>query len=117
MIPFSAYPMFQIANIETDGSVDGRNCGTDLTLSTVFTRIIRQDFMKAPTHEFCPTEVVLADSLLIRIESITVYGRSWEELSSGMTARLRLSGRGSEDLMKQFDELGDHSYIALDSPL
>jgi hypothetical protein len=87
---------FTVERLTTeDGRVliDGRVCESPIRVGDVFTKIYghrqRWDGKQWVTTDPGPT-----DAIRLVIRSIESYRRSWNELSSGMTARLEVVGDG-----------------------
>jgi hypothetical protein len=86
-----------------DGTVfvDGRVCKEPIWLGDVFTRLYGYSQVWDPSQgEWVDTDPGPNQAVILRIDSIESYGRLWNELPSGMTARLGLSGKGSEFLQQ-----------------
>jgi hypothetical protein len=111
-----AYPTFQIIDFPDEGSVVGRNCGSDVPLGNVFTRIVRQDFTGLASDGFKMKETVLADGLAIELVEIEMYRRTFDLLASGYVATLALSGSDVKKLYSLRSVLGDHTYLAIETP-
>ena len=97
------------AILQTDGTtfVDGRVCKAPIRLGDVFTRLYghsqRWDAVGGKWVEIDPGPTL---SIALRIESIESYKRFFDELPSGMTARIELSGAGVE-LLQEGKIIGD----------
>jgi hypothetical protein len=110
------YPTFQITEFLDESSVVGRNCGSDVPLGNVFTRIVRQDFTGGESAEHQMTETILADGLAIELAEIEIYRRTFDLLATGYVAELVLAGRGVTELHALRSVLGDHTYLTIETP-
>jgi len=93
---------FTIHRLTMDGGkalVDGRVCESPIRIGDVFTTI--------RGHEQCwdgknwipanPKPIEVVRLVVVSIES---YGRSWDELLTGMTARLLVAGEGLDKMLE-----------------
>jgi hypothetical protein len=81
--------------------VDGRVCNAAIRPGDVFTRLYGPDTKwDSSRAEWIAADPGPTRSVALRIESIESYRRFWDELSEGMTARIRLSGVGVEFLQQ-----------------
>jgi hypothetical protein len=110
------YPTFQIFDFPDESSVVGRNCGSDVPLGNVFTRIVRQDFTGSASDDLMMTETVLADGLVIELAAIEMYRRTSDLLASGYMATLALAGSDVKKLYSLRSVLGDHTYLVIETP-
>jgi hypothetical protein len=110
------YPTFQIVEFVDDSHVVGRNCGSDVLLGNVFTRVVRQEFTNLKSNEPQMTQTVLAEDVVIELTGIELFRRSFALLASGHTARLTLAGRDLKRLFALRSVLGDGTYIAIETP-
>ena len=115
-MPDKPFPTFQIVEYPDDTSVIGRNCGSDVAIGCVFTRIVRQDFITPSPRVPRMTETILVDGLAIELTEIDMYRRTWDLLPSGYTAKLRLAGADVSKLYSLRALLGDHTYLSIESP-
>jgi hypothetical protein len=84
--------------IENDCTfVDGRNCGSPIRIGDIFTSICDR-VLKEDSGNFIAGEVVQENSIQITVQLIETYRIQFDELSTGMTARMRVHGAGVEKL-------------------
>jgi hypothetical protein len=114
------FPSFQVHELRAHQVVTGRNCGTEISLTTVFTQIVLQQFgphSQQPEFSTAITETALnPQPLAISISGIEAYEHELEELPPGMTAALKLSGTDADKLVRALDELSDDQSLALQAP-
>jgi len=106
------FPSFQIVERHGDDEFAGRNCGSTLSVGTVFTRLVEQRFAVG-THEISMTERIVSDSIHLSVAGIEAYRTPLLDLSSGMTALLKLSGQGLDRLKLPSDR---ECYLSLQAP-
>jgi hypothetical protein len=79
--------------------VDGRVSESPIKVGDVFTKIYgHKQRLDTKSGRWVAADPGPTHTIRLIIQSIDSYRRQWDELSSGMTARLTLSGDGLERL-------------------
>ena len=85
--------------LHTDGMtcVDGRVCKAPIRVGDAFTRLFgHPQTWDAAAGRWVDVDPGPTYPIALRVESIESYQRFWDELSSGMAARIKLSRTGVE---------------------
>jgi hypothetical protein len=82
--------------------VGGRNCGTDIRVGDAFSSVLTRG-----SHSSAPTA--------LRVEKILLYGKYLNQIDSGMTAELELSGADAALPEAPLDLHGDSELPSFDS--
>jgi hypothetical protein len=105
---------FQIAEILPNGRVTGRNCGADIPVGTVFSRLYRRDFpAREPGEEIESPDLVLVNEIHLQLDSIEMFRRNLDIVGSGCTAALSLSGPSLPILSDLLSEAPKRTYYSL----
>lgn len=79
--------------------VDGRICGLPLHVGDTFTKVFgHNQRWDRDTDEWVAVDPGPVHSVSLVIRSIESYRRLWDELSTGMTARVTVAGVGLDKL-------------------
>ena len=97
MQPKFEFEVIQLRTGTDDAFVEGRNCGALIRVGDVFTWICSR-VPKGNGRDFIAGEIALEGSVQITVLSIEAYHHQLDELSSGMTARMKVVGAGIEKL-------------------
>jgi hypothetical protein len=89
--------------------VDGRVCESPIRVGDVFTKIYDHR-QRWDGKEWIATDTGPTHTVRLVVQSIESYRRLWDELSSGMTARLTVAGDGL-DRLSEGRILGDDNAI------
>lgn len=109
------YPMFQVCALpykKRKNQVEGRSCGIDLPIGTIFTQATKIRFLNSGREEI-KHEILEITQVKLYVEQIESYERFWSCLPRGYGGRLTLSGRGFE--VFKFAPQNDE-YINLEAP-
>lgn len=106
----SRYLSFCVGGIEDSCTVIGRVCGESIRLGDTFTKLfnskqVRQD-------DVVWSELSLVGDIAITIEHIEAYRRAFDELESGMTCRIKVTGDLSA--IEDGQILGSEETLAID---
>ncbi|PCJ53812.1 MAG: hypothetical protein COA79_22365 [Planctomycetota bacterium] len=111
------FPSFQISSIENNDELSGRNCGTTLASSTIFTRLLLENINYNKESNEMETDVsILADNLEMKIDQIIFLNKPCSALDQGYTAILKLELTSLELLKTYFVTLKQNEYISLQLP-
>ena len=79
--------------------IDGRICGLPLRVGDTFTKVFgHNQRWDRDTDEWIAVDPSPVHTISLVIRSIESYRRMWDELSTGMTARVEVTGTGLDKL-------------------
>jgi len=101
---------FQVDEILEGDVVTGRNCGEDIPIGTVFSKIVKYKFT-GPVSELERIELGMVSGIELTLMKVSWYHREVECIPAGHTAGIRLEGKGLSTLRSELKSLAEREYI------
>ena len=109
-----AYPSFQLVEFIPPSAVTGRNCGAPLKTGMIFNVLRRTRFSRDNQHLYSE-EVGAPRTISLKLKRIEAYRKTLDELGSGMTALLELTGDGLDQIREELANLPEREYLTIEA--
>ncbi len=107
------YPNFQLAEFIAPDGLTGRNCGADLALGMTFNTLRRTRYEGAVEH-LESEEIGTPRTISLKIDRIEAYNKTLDDLPSGLTGLLSVSGEGLDEIREALRDIPEREFLSIE---